>query len=664
MRGSLVLALLIFGLLASCAVDDAANPGERCSTSADCPDPETMSCYRGFCILGEGGECNEEGMTVRCYTGPEGTAMVGVCRQGERFCSQGRLSACLGQIVPPEMPIDPCNGLDDDCDGTVDEQPAVTCDVVGARGACAAGALTCRGSESVCDAVIDPLPETCDGVDEDCDGEVDEDVAITCYPPDTTGCVAQPDGTFACEGICAPGTQVCDGGALQACAGATAPVAGPDDCTPDGMLARDDDCDGVTDDDCTCSPGDMQDCYGGPVGTQAEGTCTAGTQVCGDDMRWGACAGELLPEAETCANPGEDNDCDGVVDNIPGLGDPCMNPDTGAMGICRSGTMQCTEGGLSCVTPEPAAMELCDGRDDDCDGTVDNGFDLLTDEANCGMCGAACGDGLTCCGGACVDTTTNPSACGDCGTTCGADIECCGGTCSDRETDPMNCGSCGNVCGAGRACCGGTCIDTLTNPAHCGGCAIECPSDQACCGGTCAPPDDPLCTACAACAEGESCCSGSCVDVTSDTAHCGGCGISCGVDELCCGGACVPNDATNCGMCGTTCGADQLCCGGDCVANNATNCNSCGNSCGSGQSCCTTGCIDTRSDVDNCGECGAPCDTGNCTNGVCCPAGLTGCDGSCVDTQSSHSHCGSCGNSCGTGSACCNGRCRLLSLGC
>jgi hypothetical protein len=50
-----------------------------------------------------------------------------------------------------------------------------------------------------------------------------------------------------------------------------------------------------------------------------------------------------------------------------------------------------------------AQLELCNGQDDDCDGKVDNGFDLLGDELNCGQCGTACNSGpnRTCCDGTC-----------------------------------------------------------------------------------------------------------------------------------------------------------------------------------------------------------------------------------------------------------------------
>jgi hypothetical protein len=45
--------------------------------------------------------------------------------------------------------------------------------------------------------------------------------------------------------------------------------------------------------------------------------------------------------------------------------------------------------------------ESCNQRDDDCDGTIDDGIDLMTDESNCGFCGNTCGSGRVCCSGMC-----------------------------------------------------------------------------------------------------------------------------------------------------------------------------------------------------------------------------------------------------------------------
>ena len=68
-----------------------------------------------------------------------------------------------------------------------------------------------------------------------------------------------------------------------------------------------------------------------------------------------------------------------------------------------------------------------------------------------------CPQGLTVCGGSCVDTRTAQANCGGCGIVCGPRQTCCGGDCVSLNTNRRNCGACGNVCPAGTNCCNGTC---------------------------------------------------------------------------------------------------------------------------------------------------------------------------------------------------------------
>jgi len=57
-----------------------------------------------------------------------------------------------------------------------------------------------------------------------------------------------------------------------------------------------------------------------------------------------------------------------------------------------------------------ATPEVCNSLDDDCNGVPDDGFDLMTDATNCGMCGLVCGTGLACVSGRCVGNVLDVAA--------------------------------------------------------------------------------------------------------------------------------------------------------------------------------------------------------------------------------------------------------------
>jgi hypothetical protein len=133
------------------------------------------------------------------------------CGPGEQVCHAGALSAC----APTAPPAESCNGKDDDCDGQTDEALTRACTT-----ACGAGSETCRaGSWSACSAA-QPSAETCNGEDDDCDGRID-------------------GFSRACNSACGSGKAQCASGSWSAC---DAPAPQPDTCN-----LRDDDCDGDID---------------------------------------------------------------------------------------------------------------------------------------------------------------------------------------------------------------------------------------------------------------------------------------------------------------------------------------------------------------------------------------------------------------------------------
>jgi len=218
-----------------------------------------------------------------------------------------------------------CNGVDDNCDGQVDEE--CECPTEGAsrscyagtdgsagRGVCRAGAQRCdrdavgRLFWGACEGMVVPDFESCNGVDDDCDGTTDE--GCECELGATRSCYAGPAGT-ADRGVCRTGSQRCiprgDGGSTWgACAGAVTPS------TSESCDGADNNCNGTTDEGCACAPGASRECYDSAAATAGRGVCVAGRMICGADGRWGACEGQRQPAIEICNSV--DDDCNGEVD--------------------------------------------------------------------------------------------------------------------------------------------------------------------------------------------------------------------------------------------------------------------------------------------------------------------------------------------------------------
>jgi alpha-tubulin suppressor-like RCC1 family protein len=119
----------------------------------------------------------EEPQRGECLGSPECIVadMQAQCSEGRSAClPSGNRSYCYSIA---EQQDEACNGLDDDCDGTVDEQAA---DVGGdcataQQGVCGRGSWACIGGELECLPGYEATPEVCNLEDDDCDGEVDED---------------------------------------------------------------------------------------------------------------------------------------------------------------------------------------------------------------------------------------------------------------------------------------------------------------------------------------------------------------------------------------------------------------------------------------------------------------------------------------------------------
>ncbi|MGE5186714.1 MAG: MopE-related protein [Acidobacteriota bacterium] len=197
------------------------------------------------------------------------------------------------------------------------------------------------------------------------------------------GSYCQPtDGSCTCTAAMAGGTRACTN---------TNPIGtcfGTQTCDPatgwsacTAPAAVSETCDGKDDD---CDFLIDEDVGGGQACTNSNsfGTC-AGTRTCGGSIGF-TCEGQI-PMAEKCNYA--DDDCDGSIDEgFTGLGTVC----TPGVGACqRFGSIGCSADGSTTqcsVTAGSPTTELCNGIDDDCDGVVDNGFPGIG-----GLCSAGYG---------------------------------------------------------------------------------------------------------------------------------------------------------------------------------------------------------------------------------------------------------------------------------
>lgn len=220
-----------------------------------------------------------------------------------------------------------------------------------------------------------------------------------------------------------------------------------------------------------------------------------------------------------------------------GAGEACDVP--AAMGICAQGLTQCDGADLECIPVNVSGPEECDGLDNNCDGTVDNGNLCPSgevcvnggcigrcDEFGCGNPALTCNtDTGECYEAACVNVTCpSGEVCrdGDCvgpcdGIVCPGDQVCRVGACVDACA--------GVVCGAMKVCSGGICVDSCS----CSGCGsmLSCEESSGSCvdpdcvdvdcaaGLFCSPTTGQCVDACtgAVCPDGEMCTMGECVDI-------------------------------------------------------------------------------------------------------------------------------------------------------
>ncbi len=309
-------------------------------------------------------------------------ARKGVCGAAFALVSSrcdGGVASCDYSLVPGYQGVeDHCDGQDNDCDGQTDEGFALEGIPVGmacpGRGECGPGIVECTedGTGTRCSTLPGgtrdaSVVETCNGRDDDCDGETDDGLALDGSPL---------GGPCRAAGTCGPGTVECasDGGVVCS----SGPGGSEDRSAPEVCNGLDDDCDGETDEGVEVEGNPLDYCK--PVGVcathadEVRVACVDGKPAC-DFSGVPGYAGKTEALCD-----GTDDDCDGLQDEdfswADGLGGAGVVGQPCGLGACAGGSVTCAADGLSadCSTSGLAKPEVCNEADDDCDGRVDNGW--------------------------------------------------------------------------------------------------------------------------------------------------------------------------------------------------------------------------------------------------------------------------------------------------
>ena len=371
----------------------------------------------------------DEGLTTQSYyvdLDADGYGAVGSLAQASCGPVSGRVANNTdcndGNSTVHPGAAELCNGIDDNCVGGIDENvltqnyyvdsdgdgygatgsvPQASCSVIAGR---VTNNLDCNDLNS---AIKPTATEVCNGLDDNCSLTTDEGLSFLTYYPDVDG-----DGYGAATGS-----------PQSACAAVSGKVTNNSDCNDANINVHPgvaELCNGI-DDDCTAGIDNglpTQSYYTdadtdgfGAIASAAIVSCTvvAGRVTNRTDCNDANSA--IKPTAAELCNGVDDNCAGGIDEGNPGGGGACS---TGQSGVCAAGTLTCQASAVSCVRNVAPTTETCNGLDDNCSGTTDEGFTGLGAACSAGQ-GVCLRDGVNVCnaGGTavvCSVTAGSPTA--------------------------------------------------------------------------------------------------------------------------------------------------------------------------------------------------------------------------------------------------------------
>ena len=408
---------------------DPANPCMSCqpevTTSAPstvpdeqaCDDDDlcslTSRCIQGLCMQDTPNPCDDGLACTNDSCDAAAQACVNVLSEGS--CLIDGLCHASGESVDAETPCRVCTP-EVSTEAWSDADTSVPCDdgnlctlndTCGAGGVC--GGPESQGSDVDCDDQLPCTSDSCNLIDGSCvnvltegcliEGECHaesdssaEDLCLQCVPSESTDSWSSGLG-LSCGDLVIFGAPICgESGCEIVC--------------EDGHA----DCDGDPSNGCEVNTSDSPTHCGGcdsacpgAIPWCVEGGCKPSCS----DTQCGALCVDTNTHAEHCG----------------GCESPCSASEPGLVGICAEGACAdapCPEGRWD-LDGQPAngceyactisGVESCGGGDEDCDGLIDEGFDLTSDPSHCGGCGEACAH-ETVSTWSCVESTCYINDCG------------------------------------------------------------------------------------------------------------------------------------------------------------------------------------------------------------------------------------------------------------